>query len=350
MNDPLPPNQVATTRFPRIGEREPEPFDAATWRLDITGLVNHPLSLTFDDLAALPHVERAGTIHCVTRWSRPGTAFRGVALAEILRHAGPTSAGRFVRFVSGRGHDTSLPIAVALADVLVADAVSLGGGTAADGAFTPIAPENGGPVRTMVFTRYIYKTVKWVRRVEVVAEDRLGFWERTAGYHNGADPWKEERYIASTVDGPTLKRRLAARDLSGMDLRSADLGGMDLAGVNLRGASLRNARLPRADLRGADLTHANLTNADLSAADLRDATIDGIDFDGADLRRADFRGSRGVPSSLACAQFQSTETDGAEVSGVVWTAARLDGLLPDQETWLRARGVVGDNPHELTSA
>lgn len=340
MNAPLPPNQIATTRFPRIGERDPEPFDAATWRLDVAGLVDRPLSLSFGELAALPHVERAGTIHCVTRWSRPGTAFRGVALAEILGRAGPTPAGRFVRFVSGRGHDTSLPIDVALADVLVADAVSLGGGTAANGAFTPIAPENGGPVRTMIFTRYIYKTVKWVRRVEVLADDRLGFWERTAGYHNGADPWKEERYVASTVDGPTLKRRLAARDLSGMDLRSADLHGMDLAGVNLRGASLRNARLARADLRGADLTSANFTNADLSGADLRDAVIDGIDFDGADLRRADLRGSRGVPSSMACAQFQSSDSDGADLFGVNWNSARLDGLLPDQETWLRTHGVV----------
>ena len=74
MTAPLPPNQIATTRFPRIGERDPEPFDAATWRLDVAGLVDRPLSLSFGELAALPHVERAGTIHCVTRRSRPRTA------------------------------------------------------------------------------------------------------------------------------------------------------------------------------------------------------------------------------------------------------------------------------------
>src|SRR6185436_18260899 len=109
----LPPRQIATTRFPRIGEREPEPFDRATWRLDVAGLVARPVSLTFDDLAALPHVERTGTIHCVTRWSRPGTTFRGVALGTLLQRAGVEATARFVRFVSGRGHDTSLPLDVA---------------------------------------------------------------------------------------------------------------------------------------------------------------------------------------------------------------------------------------------
>lgn len=342
---PLPPRQIATTKFPRIGERDPEPFDAATWRLDVAGLVAKPLSLSFDAFAALPHTERTGTIHCVTRWSRPDTTFRGVALATLLERAGVLPDARFVRFVSGRGHDTSLPLDVARDDVLVADGLSLGVAAGdADGAAAPpigpVPPENGGPVRTVVFARYFYKSVKWVRRIELLAEDAPGFWERTAGYHNEADPWTEQRYAAPHADGPALKAALAARDLSGMDLRGADLQGMDLSGVKFAGASLRNANLVRAGIRDADLTGANLTNADLTGADLRRSKIDGVDLDGADLRRCDLRRTEGVPKSLAVTQFFSNDTDGAVVVGLHWPDVRLDGVLPEQEAWLRRHGVV----------
>ncbi len=346
MRSDLPPNQIPTSRWPVIGERDPEPFDAATWRLDVTGCVDRPLSLTFADLAALPHVTRHGTIHCVTRWSRAGTAFRGVALGEVLARAGVRDDARFVRFASGRGHDTSLPLDIAVdparADILIADAASLGG----EG-FAPVAPEHGGPVRSVTFARYFYKSVKWLRTIEVMAEDRLGFWERTAGYHNGADPWREERYVVRGIDGATLRGLLASRDLGGRDLLSADLRGIDFSGMRLAGASLRNADLTGASLRGADLTRANFTNARLAGADLRDARIDGIDFDGADLRRADLRGARGFPASLAVAQFHTIEAlrgpgagdEGARVDGLDWSGARVDGLLPHEETWLRAQGV-----------
>jgi len=331
----LPPNQVGTRLWPTIGERDPEPFDAGTWRLEVAGLVERPLSLSFEDLRALPRTERSGTIHCVTRWSRPATAFRGVAIETLLGVARPGGGARFLRFVSGRGHDTTLPIDAARGDVVVADEASLDGA-----AFAPLDPVHGGPVRSVTFARYFYKSVKWLRRVEVLAEDRLGFWERTAGYHNEADPWREQRYIVRGADGPALRRMLALRDLSGQDLLSADLRGADLACARLVRASLRNVVLRDADLTGADLTGANLTNADLRGARLRDAAIDGVDLDGADLRGADLRGARGVPSSLAVAQFHSTAGDGALVDGLDWRASRLDGLLPEQEAWLRERGVV----------
>lgn len=334
----LPPRQIETRRWPVIGERDPETFDERTWRLDVAGLVSRPLSLSRADLAAMPQSVLRGTIHCVTRWSRPSVAFRGVRVADLVAAAGADPSARFVRFVSGRGHDTSLPVPVACADVLVADGVDLEGRE--DGPFSEIPATNGGPVRTVILSRYFYKSVKWVRRIELLDDDRLGFWERTAGYHNEADPWRELRYVAAAIPPAELKRRLASRDLAGLDLRSADLSGADLAGASLRGTSLRNATLPGAVLRGADLTGANFTNADLRGADLRDARIDAIDFDGADLRRADLRGARGVPSSLAVVQFHSSPDDGAIVDGVTWSGARLDGLLPHEEAWLRARGVV----------
>jgi DMSO/TMAO reductase YedYZ molybdopterin-dependent catalytic subunit len=332
-SEPLPPNQIATPRWPSIGEREPEPFDAATWRLSVIGLVERPLSLAFKKLAALPRVERRGTIHCVTRWSRPATAFRGVPIETLLDAARPTADARFVRFVSGRGHDTSLPIDACKGDVLVAlefeDA----------GRFVAVPAPHGGPVRSVVFRRYFYKSVKWLRTIEVLSEDELGFWERSAGYHNEADPWREQRYVVRAVNRTALSKMLSARRLSGQDLLGADLAGADLRGFDLSGASCRNANFRGADLRDADLAGANFTNASLRGADLRGARIVGVDFDGADLRGADLRGATGAPASLAVTEFVSAADDGARVDGLDWRGAAVEGLLPPQADYLRRAGV-----------
>jgi DMSO/TMAO reductase YedYZ molybdopterin-dependent catalytic subunit len=348
----LPPNQMPTRLFPVIGEREPEPFDPLTWRLEIDGLVEHPLSLSWSDLAGLPHVSRTGTIHCVTRWSRPETTFHGVRLAHLLKRAGPRADARFVRFVSGRGHDSTLPLGRAKKEVLVADGFE--GERDEPGA---LAPEHGGPVRSVVMDRYFYKSVKWLRRIELLDADRLGFWERTAGYHNDADPWREQRYIAHDLDRVALRRLLDARDLSTQNLLGAELEGANLDGFRLESTNLRNAKLKNASLRGADLREALLCNADLRFADLRQTLIDGIDLDGADLRGADLRGARGRPASMAAAQFSGSNVavggdgDGApspedsgppdcRVDGLDWAGTALDAALPDQLAFLRAHGVL----------
>src|SRR5207237_2164781 len=128
----------------------------------------------------------------VTRWSKPAVPFVGISLADLLSVCKPQSAARFVRFVSysGRSHDTSLPLADALAlETLVA--------WEADG--RPLAADHGGAVRVVVPGRYFYKSLKWLRAIELLEHDRLGFWEREAGYHNEADPWREQRYIAPSL-------------------------------------------------------------------------------------------------------------------------------------------------------
>ncbi len=344
----LPPNQVRTQRFPIIGERDPEPFDSATWRLELDGLVATPVSLSWDELTSLPHVAETGTIHCVTRWSRPDSTFEGVRLALLLKRAKPQREARFVRFVSGRGHDTTLPLTHARRDVLIADGFDGG----------PLPPEHGGPVRSVTLSRYFYKSVKWLRRIELLDTDRLGFWERKAGYHNGADPWREERYVAHDIDSAALRRLLDARDLAGQNLLGADLTNAQLEGFRLESANLRNACLRGAALRGADLRDASFCNADLRFADLRQTLIDGVDFDGTDLRGSDLRGARGRPASLTAALLQSsgasedtaseakrTESGGSpppscRIAGLDWNGIPLDTILPAELAFLRERGVL----------
>jgi DMSO/TMAO reductase YedYZ molybdopterin-dependent catalytic subunit len=329
--EPLPPRQQATRRWPVVGERDPEPYDPATWRLEVAGLVGRPFSLARAALDELPREERRGTIHCVTRWSRPGSVFEGVPLEALLLLVRPAKGARFVRFVSGRGHDTTLPLSAA-PDVLVA--------TSFEG--RPIEPVHGGPVRSVVFRRYFYKSVKWLRAVELLERDRPGYWERTAGYHNDADPWKEQRYAAPGIDRREVERRVKGRDFSGGDFRGLALERADLAGFSFLGAALRDARLAGADLRGADFRGANLTNADLRGADLRGARLDGADLDGADLRGADLRETAIPAASLACTTFAGPGgEEAARLEGADFAGAALDGLLEEQREFLRSRGARG---------
>ncbi|HTR97435.1 MAG TPA: molybdopterin-dependent oxidoreductase, partial [Candidatus Acidoferrales bacterium] len=123
-------------------------------------------------------------IHCVTRWSRFDNLWEGVSLREVLRLASPRPDARFVIVHAEQGFTTNLPLSeLAQDDVLLADHH--------DG--QPLTPEHGWPLRLVVPRRYFWKSAKWVRRLELVAEDHPGFWERN-GYHNDADPWHEERF------------------------------------------------------------------------------------------------------------------------------------------------------------
>jgi DMSO/TMAO reductase YedYZ molybdopterin-dependent catalytic subunit len=123
-------------------------------------------------------------IHCVTRWSRFDVTFEGVhwrALEELVK---PLPAARFVVAHAEEGYTANVPIS------FLRDPLSLLA-THADG--EPLAPEHGGPLRLVIPRKYFWKSAKWLRGIELTADDRPGFWERL-GYHNDADPFEEERY------------------------------------------------------------------------------------------------------------------------------------------------------------
>jgi len=334
----LPPGQqlVAPGKWPLVGEREPR-ADDSPWRVTICGAVGRPRTYSLADLRAMPQVERVIDIHCVTRWSKLGVRFSGVPLSELLRSANVETEARFVSFVarSQRGHSTSLPLADALAlDTLVA----------LDWAGRPLPAEHGGPVRTVVPGRYFYKSLKWLERIELLVEDRLGFWEATAGYHNVADPGLEQRYIAPSLTKHQVQRLIAARDFSGQDLRSIQAAGHDLADLMARGALLRDADFRRGDLRRACFDGANLSNAHFESADLREASFVGADLEGANFIAADLRGADLTGASVFGATFV-TEQDGRAVpetgarldEGTALDAGQLEALTPIQQEFIRGR-------------
>lgn len=258
----LPPNQklAAPGKWPVVGEKAPRAGDASPWIVTVQGEVTERRVFGLEVLQALPQTTRTHEIHCVTRWSKLGMTFTGILLADLLALCGgPLPSARFVSFVarSERNHSTSLVLSEALAlGCLIA--------FTADGA--PLEMIHGGPVRVITPGRYFYKSVKWLERIELLTEDRLGYWEAETGYHNGGDPWREERYIAATVNSRTLERALATRDFSGLDLRGVDLRGRDLTGLRAIGAKLRDAHFEGANLTDADLTGASLFGTTFDSA------------------------------------------------------------------------------------
>ncbi|MDR3415701.1 MAG: molybdopterin-dependent oxidoreductase [Nevskia sp.] len=335
----LPPGQASTAKFPLVGEAEPAPgLDEAGWRLQVGGLVSRPLELDLTQLLALPQQERSIDIHCVTGWSRRDVTMRGVPLATLLEGAGVSPQACFVRFVahSLRGHDTSLPLPLALADTWLVHWM--------DGA--PLPREHGGPVRTVTPGRYFYKSLKWLARIELLAADAPGYWERESAYHNEADPWREQRFDQARVATAGETRRLReAEDFApfrGRVLLKARLGGwrprsLDLKGLQLKYCSFRGAVLAGADLRGANLSLGNFEGADLRGCDFGGADLEGASFAGADLRGASL-----VDTALSATRFFRDFGGGqrlaAKVEGLRLERAR--GLLEDQAEFLRNAGVL----------
>lgn len=298
------------------------------WEIAVCGRVDTTRIWTVDHLQGWPQTTLTLDIHCVTRWSAFDRSFTGVPLASLIDAAAPQPQARFVRFVarSDRGHDTSLPMDVARTCLV---AFAAGG--------APLPPEHGGPVRLITPGRYFYKSLKWLERVELMAENRLGYWEAGPGYHDNADPWAEERYITGNIPPELRRRMIYRRSLGRRDLLGVDLSGESLRGLEGAGATLRSCSLRGADLREADFTGANLSNGDLRQADLRgarliEADLEGAAFDGADLRGADFAGA-----SLFGASF--TGPAGAARIDATTRIARdqIDLLADEQAAWLAAR-------------
>ncbi len=180
----LPPGQYVTARWPVLHVGAVPRFDPATWDFRVTGLVERPLRFTWEEFTGLPRITTVSDIHCVTTWSRYNNTWKGVSTEEILRRAGMKPEARFVIVHAENDYTANLRLGAFRAeDALFA--------THHDGA--PLAPEHGSPLRLVVPALYFWKSAKWVRGIELTAQDRPGFWERR-GYSNTADPWKEERY------------------------------------------------------------------------------------------------------------------------------------------------------------
>ncbi len=303
--------------------------------MDVNGEVKCPRVFSLDALLAMPKRELVVDIHCVTRWSKLAVRFQGVPLVNLITVVEPTKRARFVSFVARteRNHSTSLALDQALSlDCLVA--------FEAEG--RPLATEHGGPVRLIVPQRYFYKSLKWLSRIELLAEDRLGYWERTAGYHNGADPWREQRYIASRISKGEAAAILTGRDLRRRKLLGLVAEGRDLAGLRAERSVLRDANFSDCSLVGACFDGANLSNAHFERACLQGASFRGADLDGANFAGADLRSACLLADSMVAASFsgpavKSPSAGGAQFDESTQFATQLiEQLTPVQQAYVQA--------------
>jgi DMSO/TMAO reductase YedYZ molybdopterin-dependent catalytic subunit len=180
----LPPGQYETRKWPvlDLGVKPAIPTDK--WALTIDGACAKPARLRWDDLMAMEQIEDVSDFHCVTAWSRFDVPWKGVRLADVIALAEPDDAAAYLMCWGYDGYTTNLSLAEALKpDVLLVHT--------ADG--VPLPAEHGGPVRVITPQLYAWKGSKWIKRLELLREDRRGFWEER-GYSNTAHPWRNDRY------------------------------------------------------------------------------------------------------------------------------------------------------------
>ena len=180
----VPPGQYLTEKWPVLHAGDVPHVDIATWTLQLTGEVEAPMSLTYDQLRALPATEVTADIHCVTRWSRFDAQFKGVHWRELAQLCRPKPTANFAIAHAEQGFASNMPLS-ALEDehaLVVYEA---------DG--EPLTPDHGWPVRLVIPSKYFWKSAKWLTGIELSSTDKPGFWERY-GYHNDADFWNEQRY------------------------------------------------------------------------------------------------------------------------------------------------------------
>jgi DMSO/TMAO reductase YedYZ molybdopterin-dependent catalytic subunit len=191
----LPPGQAVTLKFPVLHYGPVPPFNPASWDFRVWGAVEQEARWTWAEFNRLPRARIVMDIHCVTRWSKFDTLWEGISLKTLVAQGfiKPLPEARFVMQHAEYGFTANVPLAVVLHDNFLL-ATHFNG--------EPLTPDHGYPLRGVVGaipdrpdlqTPYFWKGAKWLRGLEFMRSDRLGFWEK-AGYHNDADVWKEERF------------------------------------------------------------------------------------------------------------------------------------------------------------
>ena len=181
-SDRVPPGQYVTRDFPVLSAGPTPRIGLDQWRFEVVGQVDQPRGWSWKEFTSLPAEELTVDVHCVTKWSKLGTRWKGVPVATLLK--GVQSSARFAMVHSYGGYTTNLPL----------DDLATGKAWVAyefDG--EPLEPEHGGPARLLVPHLYFWKSAKWARAIELRDTDAPGFWEGY-GYHNYGDPWREQRY------------------------------------------------------------------------------------------------------------------------------------------------------------
>ncbi|MEQ5999752.1 sulfite oxidase-like oxidoreductase [Bacillus amyloliquefaciens] len=181
----IPPNQNVTTKFPVLhAGNVPYYEDMSKWNLQVYGLVDRPMLLSFEDIKAFPEAEVKNDIHCVTGWSRLDNIWQGIRAKDIAEKANVHKEAGFVILHAEEGWTANLPLSDFTRETSLLAYAHNG---------EPLTPEHGYPLRGVFPHLYFWKSAKWLRGIQFTKENHPGFWEKN-GYHMRGDPWKNERF------------------------------------------------------------------------------------------------------------------------------------------------------------
>ncbi len=198
-DDRIPPGQYKTAKWPVLTYGPTPEVDTGSLKIRIFGAVDEEVTLSWEELQALPRTSLHADFHCVTRFSTLDNSWSGFATRDLLARARVDAEATHVMAHCVGGYTTNLPLEDFLSErALLADQH--------DG--KPLAPDHGGPLRLVVPHLYAWKSAKWVEGIELMTEDRRGFWERN-GYHTYGDPWREQRFSSQETREAHQVRRKA---------------------------------------------------------------------------------------------------------------------------------------------
>ena len=181
---PIPPGQYVEDGFPVLSASPTPRTPLSEWTFSIEDGTGTLAIWSWDEMRVLPQTEITVDIHCVTKWSKLDTRWKGVTIDTLFENAGIDPPAPYVMAFCDGGYTTNLP---------VEDLVDGKGMVAFEYEGQPLEPEHGGPARLLVPHLYFWKSAKWVRGLRFMESDQPGFWEGY-GYHMYGDPWREQRY------------------------------------------------------------------------------------------------------------------------------------------------------------
>jgi DMSO/TMAO reductase YedYZ molybdopterin-dependent catalytic subunit len=179
-----PVGQTITQKWPVLDLGYHPDVSLERWRLIIDGEVAQPIRLTWQDFLDLPQSDDTSDFHCVTTWSKLNMNWRGVRLIDLAALVQPKDTATHVMCYGYDTYTTNISLEEALKpDVLLVHTYEN----------KPLELEHGGPVRMITPQLYAWKGAKWIKRIQFLSENKLGFWEER-GYSNTAYPWRNDRY------------------------------------------------------------------------------------------------------------------------------------------------------------
>ncbi len=181
----LPPGQRLTKEWPVLSYGATPQIDTDEWRFSVWGEVEEEITWSWEEFLAIGQESRFNDIHCVTHWSRYDNTWEGILMRDVLARIGIKPGVTAVMFHSFGGYSTNVSLEEIAKDDHAMFAVKHDG--------EPISPDHGGPMRGVIPSLYFWKSAKWIGGMELLPQNRPGFWEMY-GYHLHGDPWKEERY------------------------------------------------------------------------------------------------------------------------------------------------------------